>query len=551
MREKPGSYKQFAFIIKKFGGKNEKSSSLGAVFIFSLVADVLVLFNGFQRWGGSSPEFDVIVCDTKGSEKSDWERKSTEQVYICITSTNYLTDLEVKNVYYTDELEDISFDVVDKYVETAGVYRINLNSFTTKAGSYNCTVVVASKSNPDKKTTINFTVKITGSSSQDEVAVPEITKQPAAGKENYQQNETIDALKVEATISKGSIAYQWYKDDNPVSDATSASYTPTEKGVYYVRVSNASDSAKYVNSNKVSIIVLAEGELVPPSITKDLPETISYDKTSDIEALEITATAKEGNVAYQWYKDDSPVSGATSASYKPDAFGSYYCEVWAVSGEKESQKFSSKTVEIKESDISIEISGLADEAYLGDTLSVKAIINVEVTSIEYQWYKAGAVSSGSDEIIEGATSDSYTPTEEGNYKCKITVTSKGGNTKVADNSRACTVKEKVDGDPEKPTITSEPKNVTVTEGEKIELSVAANVTDGGKLSYQWKKSGQALSGATSATYSIAKAATTDSGTYTVVVTNTLNGKTATAEASATVTVSSGTGGATVGFDFLK
>lgn len=499
--------------------------------------------------GGSSSEFDVIVCDTRGVEKSDWERKSTEQVYICITSTNYLTDLEVKNVYYTDELEDINFDVVDKYVDTAGVYRINLNNFTTKAGSYNCTVVVASKSNPDKKTTINFTVKITGSSDQDEVAVPEITKQPTAGKTYYRHDENVDALNVEAKISKGSVAYQWYKDGNPVSDATSASYTPTEKGVYYVRVSNASDSTKSVDSNKVSIIVLAEGELIPPSITENLPESISYDKTSDIEALEIKATPAEGIVAYQWYKDDNPVSGATSASYTPDAFGSYYCKVWAVSGEKKSQSVISKTVEIKESEISITISGLADEAYLGDTLSVKAIINVEATSIEYQWYKAGTVSSGSDEIIEGATSASYKPTEEGNYKCKVTVTSKGGNVKVADNSRACTVKEKIPSAPEKPTITSEPQNVAVKEGEKIELSVAANVTDGGKLSYQWKKSGQALSGATSATYSIAKAATTDSGTYTVVVTNTLNGKTAMAEASATVTVSSGTGGATGGFNF--
>lgn len=499
--------------------------------------------------GSGSSEFDVIVCDTRGAEKSTWERKSAEQVYICITSTNYLTDLEVKSVYYTDELEDIEFVVVDKYVDTEGVYRINLNSFTTKAGSYNCTVVVASKSNPNKKTTINFTVKITGSSGQDEVAVPEITKQPAAGKTSYQQNETIDALKVEATISKGSVAYQWYKDDNPVSSATSASYTPTGKGIYYVRVFNASDSTKYVDSDRVSIVVLAEGELPPPSITANLTEAISYDKTSDIKALEITAAAKEGTVNYLWYKDDNPISGETSASYKPDAFGSYYCKVWAVSGEKRSQPVVSKTVEIKESEISITISGLADEAYLGDTLSVKAIINVETTSIEYQWYKSGAVSSGSDEIIEGATSDSYKPTEEGNYKCKVTVTSKGGNTKTADNSGTCTVKEKVDGDPEKPAITSEPKNVTVKEGEKIELSVAANVTDGGKLSYQWKKNGQALSGAASATYSIEKAATSDSGTYTVVVTNTLNGKTATAEASATVTVSSATGGATGDFNF--
>lgn len=530
-----------------------KKAVLLMLSLFSALSLMFLSCSTDSSGGGSDPKFDVIVCDTKKNEKSTWERKSTEQVYICITSNNYLTDLEVTGVCYADEVEDIDFEVVDKWVGSFGVYRINLNNFKTEAGSYNCSVGVASKSDPNNKsknTTVNFTVKITGSSGQDEVAVPVITKQPAAGKEYYQNGESIDALEVLATITKGSVAYQWYKDDNPVSAATSASYTPTGKGIYYVRVSNASDSTKYVDSNKVSIVVLDANELVPPSITKDLQETISYDKTSMIEALVIKATPAEGTVNYQWYKNNNIISGETSASYKPDAFGSYYCELWAVSGEKTSQKIVSKTLKIEESAISITISGLADEAYLGDTLSVKAIVNVEATSVEYQWYKSGAVSSGSDEIIDGATEASYTPTEEGNYKCKVTVKSVGGQEKIADNSGTCTVKEKVDGDPVKPNITSEPKSVTVKEGEKVELSVAANVTDGGALSYQWKKNGQAISGATSATYSVAKAAASDAGTYTVVVTNTLNGKTATAEASATVTVSSGTGGANAGFNFL-
>ena len=527
-----------------------KKAVLLMLSLFSALSLMFLSCSTDSSGGGGSPEFDVIVCDTKGDEKLTWERKSTEQVYICITSNNYLTDLEVKNVYY-DELEDINFDVVDKYVDTAGVYRINLNSFTTKAGSYNCTVVVASKSNPNKKTAIDFTIKITSSSGQEEDAVPEITKQPAAGKTYYQQGETIDALKVEAKIEKGDVVYQWYKDGDPVSDAISASYTPKEEGVYYVRVSNASDSTKYEDSSKVSIVVLAKGELIPPSITENLQEAISYDKASMIEALEIKATAKEGSVAaYQWYKDGDPVSGATSASYTPDAFGSYYCKVWAVSGGKESQKIISKTIEIKESDISVSISGLSESAYLGETLTVKVGVNVETDSVKYQWYKTSGVSSDSDTEISGATSESYEPTATGSYKCKVTVKSVGGQEKTADNGGTCTVKEKISGAPEKPTITSELQNVAVKEGEKIELSVAANVSDGGELSYQWKKNGQAIPGATSASYSIEKAATTDSGTYTVVVTNTLNGKTATAEASATVTVSSGTGGATGGFNFI-
>lgn len=533
-----------------------KKAVLLMLSLFSALSLMFLSCSTDSSGGGSDPKFDVIVCDTKKIEKSTWERKSTEQVYICITSENYLTDLEVKNVYYTDELEDIDFVVVDKYVETAGVYRINLNNFTTAAGSYNCSVVVASKSdsnNKSKKTTVNFTVKITGSSGQDEVAVPEITKQPAAGKEYYQDGESIDALNVEATISKGSVAYQWYKDDNLVSGATSASYTPTGKGIYYVRVSNASDSKKYVDSNKVSIVVLDADELVPPSITEDLEETISYDKTSMIEALVIKAKADEGTtVNYQWYQDNNIIPSATSASYKPDAFGSYYCELWAVSGEKSSQKIVSKTVKIKESEIVITISGLSETSYVNEKLSVEAKINVVADSVTYQWYKtSGGVSSDSDEPISGAISASYTPAEAGFYKCKVTVKSAGGQEKTADNGGTCKVSEKQPDDPVTPEITTKPVDVTVKEGEKVELSVAANVTDGGALSYQWKKNGQAISGATFSTYSVAKAAASDAGTYTVVVTNTLNGKTATAEASATVTVSSGTGGANAGFDFLQ
>lgn len=530
-----------------------KKAVLLMLSLFSALSLMFLSCSTDSSGGGSDPKFDVIVCDTRGTEKSTWERNSTQQVYICITSKNYLTDLEVKNVYYTDELEDIGFEVVDKYVETAGVYRIDLNNFTTTAGSYNCSVVVASKSDPNnksKKTTVNFTVKITGSSGQDEVAVPVITKQPAAGKAYYRDGEFIDALNVEATISKGSVAYQWYKDKNPVSDATSASYKPAGKGIYYVRVSNASDSSKYVDSNNVSIVVLAANELFPPSITKDLPETISYDKTSMIEALVIKAEPDEGTVNYQWYKDKNPISSATSASYNPTEFGSYYCEVWAVSGEKVSQKIVSKTVTIKESEIVITISGLSETSYVNEKLSVEAKINVVADSVTYQWYKtSGGVSSDSDEPISGATSASYTPAEAGFYKCKVTVKSAGGQEKTADNGGTCKVSEKQPDDPVTPEITTKPVDVTVKEGEKVELSVAATVSDSGALSYQWKKNGQAISGATSATYSVAKAAASDAGTYTVVVTNTLNGKTATAEASAIVTVSSGTGGAGGTFQF--
>jgi hypothetical protein len=58
--------------------------------------------------------------------------------------------------------------------------------------------------------------------------------------------------------------------------------------------------------------------------------------------------------------------------------------------------------------------------------------------------------------------------------------------------------------------------MTVTAGSAASFSVVAS---GSSLSYQWYKQSTAISGATSATYSIAAAASTDAGSYYVVVSN--------------------------------
>ncbi len=66
-------------------------------------------------------------------------------------------------------------------------------------------------------------------------------------------------------------------------------------------------------------------------------------------------------------------------------------------------------------------------------------------------------------------------------------------------------------------ITAQPINLTVAQGYPASFTVAASGTV--PLSYQWLKNNVAISGATSATYSIATVATTDAGSYTVTITN--------------------------------
>ena len=89
-----------------------------------------------------------------------------------------------------------------------------------------------------------------------------------------------------------------------------------------------------------------------------------------------------------------------------------------------------------------------------------------------------------------------------------------------------------------PSITTQPSGVSATAGSAVTLSVIAS---GSSLAYQWSKDGVALSGATSASFTLANAATSDSGAYTVAVSNSAGSVTS---AAATVTItaaSTGTG----------
>ena len=70
-----------------------------------------------------------------------------------------------------------------------------------------------------------------------------------------------------------------------------------------------------------------------------------------------------------------------------------------------------------------------------------------------------------------------------------------------------------------PTITTQPASQTVTAGQTATFTVAASGT--APLSYQWRKNGVAISGATSSNYTTPPTTTSDSGSaFTVVVTNT-------------------------------
>ena len=123
--------------------------------------------------------------------------------------------------------------------------------------------------------------------------------------------------------------YQWYVNETPVQGATDA--------VYIRDVSESSDSEKVycAVSNKKGTLNTRVANLTvlyTPVLNESYPSNATVDTGKSVTC---SVTIKEdGNPAsytYQWYKNGSKISGATSSSYTftPNAVGSttFYCEV--------------------------------------------------------------------------------------------------------------------------------------------------------------------------------------------------------------------------------
>lgn len=129
----------------------------------------------------------------------------------------------------------------------------------------------------------------------------------------------------------------------------------------------------------------------------------------------------------------------------------------------------------------------------------------------FQWFKNGST-------IAGATNATYTTpataSTDNNSSFTVTVTNSVGS---ATSSAAILM---VDASANV-VITIQPASQTVYVGQTAQLSVAA--TGSPTLTYQWRKNGAAIAGATGSTYTTPVLASTDNGdSFTVVVSNPVN-----------------------------
>lgn len=546
--------------------------------VFSVLLSLFMLWGGVliscsagsESSGGSAPEaLKLIICDSQGDAKESKDltyNKAKGEGGFFYVKSNYedLSAYKITGISLVRTSDDNDTDITSKInIEEKSRfygYKIDFSSAVSNAGNYQIIVYAQKGSEKEVKIILNLTVEA-GSVDPEEKPTPEIIKQPVSVQ--WRAGEDAIPLTVEAKISSGTISYQWYKDENPIPGATSASYTPDKtngKGSYYVVVSNA-DSTKSVKSSQVSVTIVAEGELLPPVITADLAELVSYDKVSDIKALSITATAEDGaDIYYLWYKDGNAIDApkTNASTYIPTDFGSYYCALYASKGKKTSQTINSKTIKISESDITVNVSVSPTSAYTNTELTASVTYNVENAKVSYQWVKTDN-NSGNDTEISGATTEKYTPQEAARYYCKVTATSAiNAKNTVTKKSSPVNVSVKQLDDPVMPVINNINKetsdfNLSVKEGGSFTLTVSASTTDSGTLTYEWFKQGNTTSLGTGTSYSKSNVTSSDAGKYYVRVTNTLNGKPVSTDSfKVTVTITSSEIGSGNGqFDFTS
>ncbi|WP_067038121.1 gliding motility-associated C-terminal domain-containing protein [Allomuricauda sp. CP2A] len=293
---------------------------------------------------------------------------------------------------------------------------------------------------------------------------------------------------LEANISGMGLTYTWYKDGNIISGptleaSTLAINTSVDgfEGDYEVQIGGASACTE----RSSAVVLRSAGSF---EVSRQNEENIVL-LPSQTKTLSVSTTAS--SPTYQWYKDGTPITNATSSSLVINEVGEYYAEVTENGGSCSSGPKNSEITTIVSPDsfeLEIEFIGAYSDCENTDaTISLAAVNAVsdngaktDVTSelesaFAYQWKLDGA-------SISGETSKTITVSNhEKNGAYKLDGTLDGFN------------------------ATSNTLNVTLSANQSLNISANGTVLcEGGEAitltssqdlsdqTFEWKKDGQVV-----------------------------------------------------------
>ncbi len=287
------------------------------------------------------------------------------------------------------------------------------------------------------------------------------------------------AVLLSVSPSTAGMQFEWFKDDLSLGPVGSnAVFSATLSGVYKCRVYNPVCGWDITNT-----ITVSTGASTP--VITNTGSVICSPGTA-----QFICSPSSNSFTYQWYRNGNSIAGANLYSYTTGIAGTYYCMVTNACGALVSN---SSALSVLPGPIALISPPASLVICTPQSLLLSA---VPVSGASYQWYNGSSA-------INGAVDSVYAATSAGNYSVRVKqgACTSWSSTEVLTASSGVTAAVTTSGYPQ------------ICSGESFTMTA----TNSAAYTYQWRKNGVNIAGATSHTYS-----TSTAGTYDVVVTNACN-----------------------------
>ena len=186
--------------------------------------------------------------------------------------------------------------------------------------------------------------------------------------------------------------YQWYNSTNAITNATVNKYTVKQSGTYSVYALDSNNCASTSGSTSVTVI-----SSQAPTVITNGPFTYCSGNTKT------SLTGAPGLSYYQWYKNDTAITGATTANYTPLTSGTYTL-VGYNTGDCPSLPSAASGITI----LPTPAKPIVSSNGITQICNGKNILLLSSAGTAYQWYKNGIA-------ISGASYQSYNTTTAGYF----------------------------------------------------------------------------------------------------------------------------------------
>jgi outer membrane protein assembly factor BamB len=303
-----------------------------------------------------------------------------------------------------------------------------------------------------------------------------------------------------STVTGGnpSFAYQWYLNGTPAIGATNSTWTfvPSSSGFYSIYV-NVTDAVGFTAKSNTATVT------VNPALSVSVSPMTATLFVGQSQLFTPTVSGGTPSFAYQWYRNGTLVSGATSSTwtFTTGSAGTYEIYVKVTDGVNAVAQSPNAQVAVNPiPQPGVLISPGSAAIDVGQSVFFTSSQTGGTPPYTSQWYLNGSA-------VPGATSSSwnFTPTSTGTYHVYLNVTD-SLNVKVQSNTAIVTTNPV-------PTVSISPTTAVI---EVAQPQLFTSTVSGGTIphSYQWYLNETLVSGATSSSWTFTPAT---AGQYTVYV----------------------------------